>query len=109
MTDEVKLEKWQEVLTNCCSEWIESIKSNRENVLKEHGDLQKLSFKGKPKLKRESSASEVKIRIKNNKYTDVLHDINDEVRETGNEFVTNIIGLRPTSRLIAREGIRELG
>jgi len=23
---EVKLEKWQEALTNCCSEWIESIK-----------------------------------------------------------------------------------
>jgi len=94
-----KLEKWQEALTNYCAGWRKGVSASRKSILKKYGDLNKLVIKGRPVLKRESSASEVKIRIRSNKHTDALHYINDEARETGNEFVTNIIGLRPKTLL----------
>jgi hypothetical protein len=97
--DDVKLEKWQKVINNW-DQWRESVNETRISIENKYGNIADLQRKSKMEftnLKEGEIKSIAEITPTGNKEFLILWHVDDEVRENGEKFITEQVGLSSSS------------
>ena len=93
-----KLDKWKEVLLQW-DIWRDSVISNRDKVLEEHKDLDRLVDLGKPKYETTRTGGNYRFTIKTNEQYDLLSDLFKDSNSIGSAFITDVLRIQSGSEI----------
>jgi hypothetical protein len=93
-----KLDRWKGVLLEW-GVWRDSVINNRDKVLEERKDLDKLVNLGKPKYKTTSTGDKYRFSIKTNEQYELLCGLFKDLSNIGSEFIADELRIRSGSEI----------